>query len=155
MTIEFILGLQILADIALCLVIIFLIRATNRKTKKSPSAIDAESFSEFRKLIEDSRVSTDCLFQALNEVKEIGYVLDEKEKRLRTLIKETAVEPDDRKSENSTRKKKYEDVIKMAEQGLTEKEIADTLNLAEGETSLILNLHRKKNENSAPSNNIS
>ncbi len=153
MTIEFILGLQILADIALCLAIIFLIRVTN-KQKKSPSAIDAEAFSEFKKLIEESRLSTDCLFQALNEVKEIGYVLDEKEKRLRALIKETDAESDDRKSGHSSRKKKYEDVIKMAEQGLTEKEIADTLNLAEGETCLILNLHRKKNENPAPRNNF-
>lgn len=154
MTIEFILGLQVLADIALCLAIIFLIRVTNRKINKKPSAIDADAFSEFRKLIEDSRRSTDCLTQALNEVKEIGTVLDKKEERLRALIKKTDAESDDQTSENSTRKKKYEDVIKMGEQGLTEKEIADTLNLAEGETSLILNLHRKKNENSAPRNSL-
>lgn len=152
MTIEFILGLQILADITLCLVIIFLIRVVNREIKKRPSAIDPEAFSEFRKLIEDSRRSTDCLCQALNEMKEIEYVLNKKEKRLRTLIKETGIESDDQKSENLNRKKKYEDVIKMAGQGLSEKEIADTLNLAEGETNLILNLHQGKNENSAPCN---
>jgi len=155
MNIEFMLGFQILADIALCVAIIFLIWAANREIKKRPPAIDTKTFSEFKKLIEDSRGSTDYLFQALNEVKEIGYVLDEKEKRLRALIKETDVEPEDRKSGDSSRKKKYEEVIKMAGQGLTEKEIADTLNLAEGETSLILNLHRKKNENSAPGNSNS
>ena len=155
MTIEFMLGLQILADIALCLAIIFLIRVANREIKKRPPAIDTETFSEFKKLIEDSRGSTDYLFQALNEVKEIGYALDKKEKRLRALIKETDAESEDRKSGDSSRKKKYEDVIKMADQGLTEKEIADALNLAEGETSLILNLHREKNENFALINNTS
>jgi len=165
MTIEFMLGFQILADIALCLAIIFLIWVANREIKKRPPALDAETFSEFRKLIEDSHRSTDYLFQALNEVKEIGHVLDEKEARLRALIKKTDAESEERKSENrnsgdrnsgdSTSKKKYEDVIKLAGQGLTEKEIADTLNLAEGETCLILNLHRKKNENSASGNSIS
>ena len=154
MTIELMLGFQILADIALCIAIICLIRVANREIKNRPPAIDAETFSEFRKLIEDSRRSTDYLFQAFNEVKGIGYVLDEKEKRLRSLIKETDGESEDLESGNSSRKKKYDDVIKMAGQGLTEKEIADTLNLAEGETSLILNLHRKKNENSAPGNSI-
>ena len=155
MTIEFILGFQILADIVLCLAIIFLIWLANREIKKRPPALDTETFSEFRKLIEDSRRSTDYLFQALKEVKGIGYVLDEKEARLRALIKETDTESEDRKPVDSSRKKKYEDVITMASQGLTEKEIADTLNLAEGETSLILNLHRKKNENSASGNSNS
>ena len=155
MNLEFMLGFQILADLWLCVAIIFFIRVANREAKKRPPEIDTKAFSEFKKLIEDSRNSTDYLFQALNEVKEIGYVLDEKEKRLRALIKEIGIEPEDRKSGDSSRKKKYEEAIKMAGQGLTEKEIADTLNLAEGETSLILNLHRKKNENSASGNSNS
>ena len=137
MSIELMLGLQILADVALCLVIIFLIRAVNREMKKRPPEIGAETFSEFSKLIEDSRRSTDYLFQALNEIKEIAYDLSSSE---------------DRKSGDSSRGKKYEDVVKMTKQGLTEKEIADTLNLTEGEICLILDLHRKKNENSSTRN---
>jgi len=155
MTIEFMLGLQIVADIALCIVIIFLIRAVNREKKKSHPEISAEGFSEFRKLIEDSRRSTDYLFQALNEVKEMGYALNEKERRLRTpIIEESDAGSEDRKPGDSSRGKKYEDVIKMAGQGLTEREIADTLNLTEGEVSLILDIHRKKNENSHSHNSI-
>lgn len=154
MSIELMLGLQILADVALCLVIIFLIRAVNREMKKRPPEIGAETFSEFSKLIEDSRRSTDYLFQALNEIKEIAYALDEKEKLSRTLIKKSDSSSEDRKSGDSSRGKKYEDVVKMTKQGLTEKEIADTLNLTEGEICLILDLHRKKNENSAPRNSI-
>jgi methylthioribose-1-phosphate isomerase len=154
MSIEFMLWLQILADIALCLAIVFLIRAANREMKKRPGGIGAKNFSEFSKLIEHSRRSTDHLFHALNEVKELVYVLNEKENRLRTLIKESDAMSEDRKSEDSSRGEKYEDVIKMARQGLAEKEIADTLNLTEGEICLILDLHRKKNENSSFHNSI-
>ena len=139
MTIELMLGLQILADVALCLIIIFLIRAVSREMKKRPPEIGAETFSEFSKLIEDSRRSTDHLFQALNEIKEIAYDLSSSE---------------DRKSGDPGRGKKYEDVVKMTKQGMTKKEIADTLNLTEGEICLILDLHLKKNENSAPCNSI-
>jgi len=142
MTIELMLGFQILADVVLCLAIIVLIRIVN----KSPGA-NAETLAEFRKLIEDSRRSADYLFQTLNEgrksLKEIAYALDEKEKRLKTLIEE----PDRDLKEDLNRGKKYEEVVKMAGRGLTEKEIAHTLDLAEGEVCLILDLDRKKNEN--------
>lgn len=154
MTIEFMLGLQVIADIVLCLAVIFFIRTANREMKKRSPGVDAETFSEFRKLIEDSRRSTDYLFQALDEVKEIGYALNEKENRLKTLMEESDAGSEDRKSGDSSHGKKYEDVMKMAGQGMTEKEMADMLNLTEGEISLILDLHRKKNENSYSHNNI-
>ena len=148
------LGLQIVADIALCLAIILLVRAVNREMKKRPKGIGAKTFSEFSKLIENSRRSTDHLFNALNEVKELVYVLNEKENQLKALIKESGAISEDRKSGDPGREKKYEDVIKMARQGLAEKEIADMLNLTEGEICLILDLHRKKNENSYSCNTI-
>jgi len=148
------LGLQIFADIALCLAIVFLIRTASREMKKKSHGISAKTFSEFSKLIEDSRRSTDDLFHALNEVKGVVYVLNEKENRLKTLIKESDAMLEDRKSGNSSCEEKYEDVIKMAGQGLNEKEIADMLNLTEGEICLILDLHRKKNENSYSHNTI-
>lgn len=148
------LGLQIFADIALCLAIVFLIRTASREMKKKSQGISAKTFSEFSKLIEDSRRSTDDLFHALNEVKGVVYVLNEKENRLKTLIKESDAMLEDRKSGDSSCGEKYEDVIKMARQGLNEKEIADMLNLTEGEICLILDLHRKKNENSYSHNTI-
>ena len=154
MTIEFMLGLLIVTDIVLCLAIIFLIRMANREMKGRPPELDEKVFSEFRELIKDSRRSADHLFHVLNEVKEIGYALSEKEDRLKTLTKESDARSEDRKSGDSSRGEKYEDVIKMAGQGLTEKEIADTLNLTEGEISLILDLHRKKNEDSYSHNNV-
>ncbi|RZB34933.1 MAG: hypothetical protein SRB1_00701 [Desulfobacteraceae bacterium Eth-SRB1] len=153
MSIEFMLGLQILADVALCLAILLLIRAVNREIKKRHMGISAKTFSEFSKSIEDSRRSTDYLFNALNEVKQIVSALNEKENRLKTLIKESDTMSEDQKQGDSGHGEKYEDVIKMAGHGLAEKEIADTLNLTEGEICLILDLHRKKNENSYSCNN--
>jgi len=148
MTVEFMAGFQILVDIALFLSIVFLIWAVTRERNKRPSGVDAQTFSEFKKLIKDSRRSSDHLFQALDEVKKIASALDEKERRLMTLTGEPDTGSTGRRSEGAARGERYEDVVKMAGQGLAEKEIAETLNLTEGEISLILDLHRKKNENS-------
>jgi hypothetical protein len=149
MTVEFMVGLQVLADIALLLSILFLVWAVGRERKRRPPGVDAGNFSEFKKLIEESRRSSDHLLEALHEVKKIASTLDEKEKRLTALAGEPDAGTEDWQSGTPRRGGRYEDVVKMAGQGLAEKEIADTLNLTEGEISLILDLHRKKNENSA------
>jgi DNA-binding CsgD family transcriptional regulator len=102
-------------------------------------------------LIEDSRNSADNLLQTLNEgrksLKETAYALDEKEKRLRSLLEESNNRIKELNSGDSDRREKYEEVRKLAKQGLGEKEIAQIFNLTEGEVCLILNLDRKKNEN--------
>ena len=149
MTVEFMAMVQILADIALFLSIVFLVWAVRRERKKMPPGIDREAFSEFKKLIEESRRSSDHLIQTLGEVKKIASVLDEKERRLMALAEEADNAPGGRGSSGTPRAEKYEDVVKMAGQGLAEKEIADRLNLTEGEIGLILDLHRKQNETSA------
>ena len=154
MDIEFMLGLLIIADIVLCIAIIFLIRVANKEMKRKLPELDEKAFSEFKTLIEDSRRSTDYLFQTLNEVKESVYALNEKKNLLKTIVKEADTRPEDRQSGDSNSGKKYKAVIKMAGQGMAEKEIADMLNLTEGEICLILDLHRKKNENSYSHNSI-
>ena len=151
MDIELLPAVQIFADLVLFFAIIFLVRTVNKEIKKRSFAIDADHLPEFKKLIEDSRHSADYLLQTLDEgrksLKEIAYALDEKEKRLRFLIEESDSKFEEMKLGDSNRGEKYEEVIKLAEQGLGEKEIAHMLNLTEGEICLILNLDRKKNEN--------
>lgn len=141
-------GLQIFADAALLLSIIFLIWAVSRERKTTPPGVDAETLAEFKKLIEDSRRSSDHLFRALHEVKGLASALDAKEKRLMALAGEPDTRGGSQKSGNPDRGGKYRDVVKMAAQGLDAKAIADTLRLPEGEISLILDLNRRKNENS-------
>jgi DNA-binding NarL/FixJ family response regulator len=151
MAIELLPALQILADLVLFFAIIFLIRIVNNETRKRSFAIDADRLLEFKKLIEDSRHSADYLLQTLSEsrksFKEIAYALDEKEKRLRFLIEESDSRFGEIRSGGSSRGERYEEVIKLAEQGLSEKEMANMSNLTEGEICLILDLDRKKNEN--------
>ena len=148
--------IQILADIALLISILFLIWAVTRERNRRPAGADAETFAEFKKLIEESRRSSDHLFKALQDVREAVSALDEKERRLRGMAKEKSGVTGGRTAGGAVRggtslpggRGKYEDVVRMAGQGLTEKEIAETLHLTEGEICLILDLHRKKNENS-------
>jgi len=154
MTIEFMLGLLIVTDIVLVLALLFLIRMANREMKRKPPELDEKVFSEFRELIEASRRSTDHLLQALNKVEEVGHNLDEKEERLKALVEKSDLRLENQKPEVSSRGKKYDNVITMSGQGLAEKEIADILNLTEGEVSLILDLHRKKNEDSHSRNSV-
>jgi len=151
MAIELLPALQIFADLALFFAIMFLVRVVNKEIKKESLGIDKESLAEFRKLIEESRHSTDHFFQTLNEgrksLKEIAYALDEKKERLKFFIEEADNKFEEMRSGDSDRGERYKDVIRLARQGLSEKEIAHTLNLTEGEICLILDLDRKRNEN--------
>jgi len=155
MTIEFMMGIQMFADIVLCLAIIFLVRGVNRELKKRPPGMDKETFSEFRELIDASRSSTDDLLRALNEVKQIGSALDEKKKVISSPEKRRGLKPKDPALKKLSREKKYKAVIGMARKGLSGKEIADALTLTIGEIHLILDLHKKKNENFASGRNTS
>ena len=156
MTVESMATIQILADIALLISILFLIWAVTRERNRRPAGADAETFAEFKKLIEESRRSSDHLFKALQDVREAVSALDEKERRLRGMAGDERVGKGGRTAGGSVSggeslpggRGKYEDVVRMAGQGLTEKEIAETLHLTEGEICLILDLHRKKNEDS-------
>lgn len=151
MAIELLPAIQIFADLVLFFAIVFLVRTVNKEIKKRSFAIDADPLPEFKKLIEDSRHSADYLLQTLNEsrksLKEIAYALDEKEKKLKILIEKSDSKFEEMKLGDSNRGERYEEVINLAEQGLSEKEMAHMLNLTEGEIRLILDLDRKKNEN--------
>ena len=153
MAIELLPVFQIFADLALLCAIIFLVRVVNKEIKKESLGIDKDSLAEFRKLIKESRDSTDYFFQTLNEgrksLKEIAYALDEKKKRLKFFIEEADSRFEEMKSGNgdSDRGERYKEAIKLARQGLSEKEIAHMLNLTEGEIGLILDLDRKRNKN--------
>lgn len=155
MTIEFMMGVQIFADIVLCLAIILLVRGVTRELRKRPPGMDQKTFSEFRELIDASRSSTDDLLRALNEVKQIGSALDGKNKVMSSPEKKRGLKPKDPAPKKLSRGEKYKAVIEMARQGLSDKEMADALTLTIGEIHLILDLHKKKNENSASGRNTS
>lgn len=141
--------LQFFADLGLLCAIIFLIYLVNKKINSG--GIHEDSLDEFRKLIEESRSSADYFFQTLDEsrksLKEIAYALDEKKKNLEFFLEKADSKFKELNSYNLDRGERYKEVMKLAKQGLSEKEIAHNLNLTEGEISLILNLSRNRNEN--------
>ena len=139
----------LIADVILCLAIIILIIIVNREIKKRRGGPDENSLAEFRNLLNESQVSTNHLLEVMNDsrkaLKEIAYVLDEKEGKLRALVEESRIEYE-RLAAAGTRADKdkldnrYEEVILMAKQGLAKKEICQKLGLTEGEIDLIIEL---------------
>jgi len=145
----------LIADVILCLAIIILIIIVNREIKKRRAGLDENSLAEFRNQLNESHVSTNHLLEVMNDsrkaLKEIAYILDEKEGKLRALVEESRIEyekliaagthADKDKLDN-----RYEEVISMARQGLAKKEICQKLKLTEGEIDLIIELDSTKHK---------
>ncbi|MGO9137369.1 MAG: DUF6115 domain-containing protein [Syntrophales bacterium] len=104
---------------------------------------------EFRNLLNESQVSTNHLLEVMNDsrraLKEIAYVLEEKEGKLRALVEESKTEYEKLlavvpHTDKDKLDKGYADVIAMVKQGLAKKEICKRLELTEGEIDLIIDL---------------
>jgi DNA-directed RNA polymerase specialized sigma24 family protein len=160
MSTQLLLTCLLIADVILCVAIVILIVIVNREVKKRRSGLDEEAFREFRKLLDESQSSTNHLLEVMNEsrksLKEIAYALDQKEGTLRTLIEESRIECEKiRKNappiEGAALKGKNEEVLSMAAQGFSKKEISQRLSMTEGEIELIIDLdrtrHRSHHEN--------
>jgi DNA-directed RNA polymerase specialized sigma24 family protein len=160
MSTQLLLTCLLIADVILCVAIVILIVIVNREVKKRRSGLDEEALREFRKLLDESQSSTNHLLEVMNEsrksLKEIAYALDQKEGTLRTLIEESRIECEKiRKNappiEGSALEGKNEEVLSMAAQGFSKKEISQRLSMTEGEIELIIDLdrtrHRSHHEN--------
>ncbi len=155
MNIEQLLFFQIIADVVLCAAIFFLLRAMFKDIKKRPEGVNEKSFSEFRNMLNESQDSAENLLQTMEEcktaMKKIAGSLNKKEKKLKALVEQSDIKIEKldvkkttRTKKTLTNKKPYDDVIKMAKQGLSEEEISKSLGLSEGETHLIIDLDRRK-----------
>lgn len=153
MSTQLLLACLLITDLILCLTIIILVIIFNREIKKRHIGPDENALIEFRKLLDESQASTNHLLDVMNEsrkaLKEIAYVLNEKEGQLRVLVEESRSEYEKLKSrithtETDTLDKRYEDVIAMVRQGLTTKEISQKLELTVGEIDLIIDLDRTR-----------
>jgi ATP/maltotriose-dependent transcriptional regulator MalT len=139
----------LIADVILCLAIIILIVIVNREIKKRRGGPDENSLMEFRNLLNESQVATNHLLEVMNDsrkaLKEIAYILDEKEGKLRALVEESRIEYEKlvaavTHADKDKLDKRYEGVIAMVKQGLSKKEICQKLELTEGEIDLIIEL---------------
>jgi ATP/maltotriose-dependent transcriptional regulator MalT len=143
------------ADVILCLAIIILIVIVNREIKKRRGGPDENSLTEFRNLLNESQTSTNHLLEVMNDsrkaLKEIAYVLDEKEGKLRALVEESRGEYEKLvaavpHTDKNKLDKRYEEVIAMVNHGLSKKEICQKLELTEGEIDLIIDLDKTRHK---------
>ncbi len=148
-------AMQVLADVVLCVAVVFILGRVNRELKQKPTGIDPASLAELKRVIEDSQKATTALLGAMEESKkslrDISRSIDEKEARLRGLMESASARIDklDEAEPGATGAPgagENDEVIRLAGQGFTPAEIAGTLGLTEGEIRLILDLARRRVE---------
>jgi hypothetical protein len=159
MNTKIILIIQIVADVVLCTVVLFLLISIGKKIARSrSSAVNEKYLLEFQNLLAESQASAAGFFRTLDanceKFKELAADLEEKEKSLTALIQEAqrklekfsriGVAPDSSSSEQ-----KYDLIMKLSGQGVSEAEMAKRSELTAGEISLIIDLERKRRETSA------
>jgi hypothetical protein len=145
--------IQAVADVVLCMAVVFIITRISRDLNKRRSFV--KTMAELKRLIVESQKATVGLLEAMEESKkalrDVSLSIDEKEARLNRLIERAAshIEKLDKTSagiEDVLPGKKHHEVIRLAGQGFSPVEIADSLGLSEGEIRLIIDLSRRRSE---------
>jgi septal ring factor EnvC (AmiA/AmiB activator) len=146
-------AIQVLADVVLCLAVFYILNRVNQDLRKRHSFV--KTMAELKRLIEESQKATAGLLAAMEEslkaLRDVSLSIDEKEDRLKRLMTQASSHIDrlDKTSvvlEEALPGKRYGEVIRLADQGFTPAEIADSLGLTEGEVSLILDLARRRSD---------
>lgn len=144
---------QLIADIILCIAIVFLLYLMTRENRKRPdTGVDPNLLTEFQRALNASQNSVGTLLRALDDsrkaLKETAFALEERESRLRSLIAraEKVQQRAEADPPPDAGDRRYADVLRMARQGLTVEEIARASGLTRGEIDLIIELDLKKNE---------
>lgn len=155
MNISLLLTFLLIADAVLCIAVVFLFAVVNREIKKKGAGIDADTLSEFSRLIAVSQGAAENLLHAMEEsrkiLKEISFAIDEKERRLKRLMEASeaalpAGKEGDAGDRGAAADDRYDQALKLVREGLTGREISERLGLTEGEIGLIVELNRRKNE---------
>lgn len=146
-------AIQVLADVVLCLAVFYILNRVNQDLRKRHSFV--KTMAELKRLIEESQKATAGLLVAMEEsrkgLRDVSLSIDEKEDRLKRLMTQASSHIDrlDKTSavlEEALPGKRNGEVIRLADQGFTPAEIADSLGLTEGEVSLILDLARRRSD---------
>lgn len=145
--------IQIIVDILFFVAILILLRQLNKKITQSSRTVDVSTISELKKIITDSENSANQFMTFMDDNKQqlnkFVKQLDDKERNMVMLLEEaeTALQKlssQKAKSESDAKYNQYDDVIKMAQQGMSLKEIAKRSSVTEGEISLVMELTKAK-----------
>lgn len=146
-------AIQVVADVVLCLAVIFILHRVNQDLRKKQGLVEA--MTDLNRLMVESQEATAGLLEAMEESKkalrDVSLSMDEKEARLNRLV-ERATSHIDKLDKTSTvleeilPEKQRDEVIRLAGQGFTPAEIAGRLGLSEGEIRLMIDLSRRRSE---------
>jgi hypothetical protein len=146
---------QIVADVVLCVAIIFLLTRIGRNMGQPGAPVVEEKYlAELGKLIEESRTEAEHFSRTMDEsymkFKELSYNLEMQEAKLAQRLQEA-----DRQLEkchppdgipDQAADDKYGKVIASLKTGLSVREVSQRTGFTEGEVSLIFELEKKKTE---------
>jgi hypothetical protein len=160
MDIQFTLFIQIIADMVLCLAIVFLLLHLRKAINKAKAPlIDEKSLLQFRQLLAESQINGERLFRTIDEsyrkFQELAIGLEIQEEKLRVLVEEIKkrTEADaltEHPGDEKDCKKKYESIMNFLKEGFPLEEIAERTGITSGEISLIVDLEKiKKREHQA------
>jgi hypothetical protein len=141
--------IQILIDFAFFVTIVLLLCQLNKRMVKQPPPINQKAVCELEKIILDSQEYVNHFLRVVEEnetaMNKLIRQLDNKEQKLIMLIEQAealASQIDSRKtaSEPISSSEKYDDILKMIQQGLSHEEMAKRSGLTEGEINLVVEL---------------
>jgi hypothetical protein len=165
MEVQSILISQIVADVVLCLAILFLLLRMGRIVNRTKSpVIDKESLLQFQQLLNESRGDVDRLFGTLDEsyrkFNELAMSLEVQEGRLRDLVEKINRQTEkfeivDHIRDEEPLEKKYGHILKLLEEGLPLENIAEKTGIASGEILLIADLEKTKKRKHKTNSNLS
>ena len=142
--------LQFGMDIALALLVLFLLWQVRRSLGRKSAPPGEKEMQDLRQLVEDSRSATDHFLTAVQEsrdtLKDLARSLDERERRIRELLARCPEAPEGREPEPQppAGDPRSAQVLALAARGLSEREIARQTGIPDGEINLILNLTGKR-----------
>jgi hypothetical protein len=145
---------QIIIDIAFFVVILFLLRQLSKRVARNPMEGDDAAVGELKKLMTESQDSADLFLRTVQESEErlnkLARQLDNKEKRIviliekaESLIQEMASQQTKAESGGSDGEK-YEQIIRMVQEGLSREDVVKRLGVTIGEIDLVVELEQAR-----------
>ncbi len=141
---------QIIADIVLCIAILFLLMRIGRNIGQAkPPVLDGTSLAELGRLIQESRAEAEHFSRIMDEscakLKNLAAHLETQEAKLAEHRQEVNRQLEQSRLPDRVHdSNKYTKVTALLKTGLTVKEVVQQTGLTEGEISLIFELEKKK-----------
>ena len=144
---------QIIIDAVFFVVIVLLLHQLNKRMAGKPGA-DGAAMAELKKLVKESQESADLFSRTVQESEErlnkLARQLDNREKRIVILIEKAESLIQQMSSQQAREEatgsggEKYEQIIRMVQQGLSREEVAKYLKVTLGEIDLIVELEKAR-----------